>query len=103
MRQSAYLKGTMGANDKTGKQDSKAMTGTSTITTFVIVLLYTIGFPKQALAYLDPGSGSMMLQLMLGGAAGFIVVLKLYWKSFVNLFQRKNHLKDSITPYKLDK
>jgi hypothetical protein len=79
------------------------MTGTSTITTFVIVLLYTIGFPKQALAYLDPGSGSMMLQLVLGGAAGLIVVLKLYWKSIVSSFQRKNHLKNPITPFKLDK
>ena len=31
-----------------------------------------------AYAYLDPGTGSMMLQLMLGGVAGAMVVGKLY-------------------------
>ncbi len=31
-----------------------------------------------ASAYLDPGTGSMMLQLMLGGVAGILVVGKLY-------------------------
>lgn len=31
-----------------------------------------------AFAYLDPGTGSMMLQLMLGGVAGALVVGKLY-------------------------
>lgn len=29
-------------------------------------------------AYLDPGTGSMMLQLLLGGVAGALVVGKLY-------------------------
>jgi hypothetical protein len=33
-------------------------------------------------AYLDPGSGSMLLQLLLGGAAGLAVIVKLYWRRF---------------------
>jgi hypothetical protein len=33
-----------------------------------------------AWAYLDPGSGSMMLQALLGGAAGVAVLLKIYWR-----------------------
>ena len=40
-----------------------------------------------AWAYLDPGTGSMMLQLLLGGIAGAMVVGKLYWhrfRAFVN-------------------
>lgn len=32
-----------------------------------------------AWAYLDPGTGSMMLQVLLGGIAGAMVVGKLYW------------------------
>lgn len=32
-----------------------------------------------AWAYLDPGSGSMLLQVILGGVAAVGVVLKLYW------------------------
>ncbi len=35
--------------------------------------------PSPALSYLDPGTGGMLLQLLLGGAAGLMVVLKLYW------------------------
>ena len=31
------------------------------------------------LAYLDPGTGSLFLQLLLGGIAGLVVILKLYW------------------------
>lgn len=32
------------------------------------------------LAYLDPGSGSMLLQLILGGAAAAGVGLKMTWR-----------------------
>jgi hypothetical protein len=35
--------------------------------------------PSVAWAYLDPGSGSMLLQVVLGGAAAVGVVVKLYW------------------------
>jgi hypothetical protein len=36
--------------------------------------------PQDAFAYVDPGSGSILLQLMLGGVAGVGVVAKLYWQ-----------------------
>ncbi len=45
-------------------------------------------FSSPAYAYLDPGTGSMLLQLALGGVAGFLVILKLYWSRFVGLFHR---------------
>jgi hypothetical protein len=35
-----------------------------------------------AFAYVDPGSGGMMMQLLLGGAAGLTVLLRLYWQRF---------------------
>jgi hypothetical protein len=31
-------------------------------------------------AYLDPGSGSMMLQVIAGGLAAAAVTLKVYWR-----------------------
>ena len=34
---------------------------------------------SDAYAYLDPGTGSMILQILLGGAAGALVAGKLYW------------------------
>lgn len=38
-------------------------------------------------AYLDPGTGSMLLQLMLGGIAGLMVVGKLYLKRATDFFR----------------
>lgn len=35
-----------------------------------------------AFAYVDPGSGGMMMQLLLGGVAGVTVLLRLYWQRF---------------------
>jgi hypothetical protein len=40
-----------------------------------------------AYAYLDPGTGSMMLQLMLGGVAGLMVVGKLYLRRAQDFFR----------------
>jgi hypothetical protein len=37
-------------------------------------------------AYLDPGSGSMLVQLLLGGVAGAAVILKLAWHRLRGLF-----------------
>jgi hypothetical protein len=34
---------------------------------------------QPAHAYLDPGTGSMMLQVILGGIAAVGVAIKLYW------------------------
>jgi hypothetical protein len=56
-------------------------------------------FTRPAFAYVDPGSGSVMLQLLFGGAAGVIMLVKLSWEhlikvactkkeNVVNLFRR---------------
>ena len=36
-------------------------------------------FTNEAEAYLDPGTGSMLLQVILGGVAAVGVAIKLYW------------------------
>ena len=45
-------------------------------------------------AYLDPGTGSMILQIVLGGVAGLMVVGKLYWAKFTSFFSRRS---DSVS------
>ncbi len=37
------------------------------------------------IAYLDAGSGSMIVQLVLGGAAAAIVSVKLWWQRLLRL------------------
>jgi hypothetical protein len=34
-------------------------------------------------AYLDPGTGSLLLQAIVGGAAGLMIFLKHLWKHFI--------------------
>lgn len=41
-------------------------------------------------AYLDPGSGSMFLQIVLGGVAGVAVIVKLYWRRLLGLFGNRD-------------
>ena len=43
---------------------------------FIISLLF---FITDTQAYLDPGTGSMLLQVVLGGIAAVGVAIKLYW------------------------
>lgn len=54
---------------------------------FVAVFVAATGPNDPAHAYLDPGTGSILLQMILGGAAGAAVVLKLYWRRFVSFFR----------------
>ena len=41
-------------------------------------------------AYLDPGAGSMLLQLVLGGVAALGVIGKLFWERLTLPFKRRN-------------
>ena len=39
------------------------------------------------LAYLDPGSGSMILQVIAGGLAAVAVTAKLYWRKLLRFLR----------------
>ena len=41
---------------------------------------------RVILGYLDPGSGSMILQALLGGVAGFFVALKMFGRRMLSFF-----------------
>jgi hypothetical protein len=57
-------------------------------TTAVVAAMCLIATVAPAHAYLDPGSGSMIIQLILGAIAGAGVALKLYWNKIVYFFSR---------------
>jgi hypothetical protein len=57
------------------------------VTTFTIFL--GLIFPQSALAYLDPGAGSFMLQMLIAGIMGAMFTIKMYWyrlKQLINEF-----------------
>ena len=41
----------------------------------------------DVIAYLDPGSGSMILQVLAGGLAAIAVTAKLYWGRLLKLLR----------------
>jgi hypothetical protein len=52
---------------------------------------HQIVYPAAALsavfAYLDPGTGSMIVQLLVGGVAAVAVTAKLYWHRILRLLR----------------
>jgi hypothetical protein len=50
---------------------------------------------SSAHAYLDPGTGSMALQVLLGGIAGLALVGKFYWHKLLMLVGLRKREKDA--------
>jgi hypothetical protein len=60
----------------------------------VVVMLAILPFPAHA--YLDPGTGSMIVQLVVGAIAVAGMTLKMYWRKILGLFNhRPNEKKDA--------
>jgi hypothetical protein len=55
---------------------------------FFLVFFALVADP--AYAYLDPGAGSMLAQLIMGGVAGVLVIFKLYWNKMKSFFIKTN-------------
>ena len=45
-------------------------------------------FPTKAFAYLDPGTGSIILQAILGFIAASITTISIYWTKFKSLISK---------------
>lgn len=45
--------------------------------------------PTDAAAYIDPSSGGLLLQLILGGTAGVAMLGKLYYRKVMGFFRRQ--------------
>ena len=46
----------------------------------ILVLLFTTSFfVSDAYAYLDPGTGSVVIQAIIGTLVGVVITLKIYW------------------------
>jgi hypothetical protein len=65
--------------------------------TAVCLILLLIGFPTRAEAYLDPGTGSIVLQVAIGGILAAMATTRLYWKRLRSLFRRTRDV-DSTSP-----
>lgn len=49
------------------------------LSTVISALLFGGFSVSEAYAYLDPGSGSVVIQMLIGALAGAGIALKIYW------------------------
>ena len=66
--------------------------------TAICVILLLIGFPTRAQAYLDPGSGSIVLQVAIGGILAAMATTRLYWNRLRSLFRRNRGANSTLPP-----
>ncbi len=56
---------------------------------FVFFLLYfCLIFPNKVFAYIDPGTGSYIIQLVVAGIFGGLFAIKIFWKK-IKVFVKK--------------
>lgn len=49
-------------------------------------LVAVFAYVPDAFAYLDPGTGSILLQGLIAGLAGGLMAIRLYWKKLKEVF-----------------
>jgi hypothetical protein len=69
-----------------------------TVVVGVLVVWGLLFCERPIHAYMDPGSGSLFLQVLLGGTAAVGVILRLYWGRLRELFR----IRPKDTPSKRD-
>jgi len=64
----------------------------------VLVVLLLLIFTRDAHAYIDPGTGSYILQLIIAGLVGALFAVKIYWRKikafFSNPFSKEQEKED---------
>jgi hypothetical protein len=62
------------------------MAGKTLISLSIALIACTVATP--AYAYLDPGTGSMILQGLIAGIAVMSLTVKIYWYKFLSFFKK---------------
>jgi hypothetical protein len=56
----------------------------------VILAFLVLAAEAPVQAYVDPGAGSMLLQVLLGGAAAVGVFFRLFWRSLTEPLRKRD-------------
>lgn len=62
------------------------------------LILVFLAIAKPAFAYIDPGSGSMILQVILAGILGSLFAIKVFWQKIVAFFKGLTGGKKNLPP-----
>lgn len=61
------------------------------IIALVLGFIIFLFIPQPASAYLDPGFGSMVWQMIIAAGFGAAFAVKIYWQKIRNLFRRSKN------------
>ena len=61
----------------------------------ILLAVELAGFASAAHAYLDPGTGSILVQSLLAGIAGAAAVFSLYWRRVKDFFAKRKPSHDA--------
>jgi len=61
----------------------------------LLLTLLPLALPSVAQAYLDPGTGSYVVQLLIGGLLGGLFALGVFWRRVLTFFKRLFRYKNS--------
>ncbi len=68
------------------------------INSIVFLILFGLVFSTDSYAYIDPGSGSIILQAIIAAIAGAGTAITIYWKKvklfFSKIFKKKDNEKE---------
>ena len=62
---------------------------------FFLLVTFLFVAPLKAQAYLDPGTGSYITQILIGFLAGSAYVTKVYWNQLKSTFSKFTHKTDT--------
>ena len=60
---------------------------------FLISTYLSLMFTSNALAYIDPGTFSIVIQAIIGGIIAGGVTIKIYWYKLKSFFKKKDKVK----------
>lgn len=58
------------------------------ISVLFYAILLVLALAGDALAYLDPGTGSYLLQMIFAAVVGALFTIKMYWHKLINFFKK---------------
>ena len=72
----------------------------------LLLLFLILFFSSNAFAYIDPGAGSLLIQMLVAGVMGAIFTIKMYWfrlKSYIQKLMGKEVSSDDLSNTSDDK
>ena len=61
---------------------------------FFLLFFFTFFFSQNAYAYIDPGTGGIILQAIIGAIAATSLTIKIYWQKIKEFLKKRSKRND---------